>query len=52
VTIALPQEITIMAKGSKRKYTSKQNRRADRIAEAYKERGKSSKIAKARAWRL
>ena len=39
-----------MARGSKKKYTSKQKRQAEHIAEGYKKRGKSSKTAKARAW--
>lgn len=39
-----------MAQGSKKKYTSKQKRQAEHIAEGYKKRGKSSKTAKARAW--
>lgn len=40
-----------MPQGDKSKYTSKQKRQAEHIAESYKERGKSSKTAKARAWR-
>jgi plasmid stabilization system protein ParE len=39
-----------MARGSKKKYSSKQKRQAEHIAEGYKERGTSSKTAKARAW--
>jgi plasmid stabilization system protein ParE len=39
-----------MARGSKSKYTSKQKRKAEHIADSYKERGKSSKEAKRRAW--
>ena len=39
-----------MARGSKSKYTSKQKRRAEHIAEGYKDRGTSSKEAKRRAW--
>lgn len=39
-----------MAAGSKAKYTSKQKRRAEHIAEGYRERGVSVKTAKARAW--
>jgi hypothetical protein len=39
-----------MARGSKRKYTSKQKRQAEHIAQGYKKRGKSSKTAKSRAW--
>jgi plasmid stabilization system protein ParE len=39
-----------MARGSNKKYTSKQKRQAEHIAEGYKKRGTSSKTAKARAW--
>jgi hypothetical protein len=39
-----------MAQGSKKKYTSKQKRKAEHIEEGYKKRGVSSKTAKARAW--
>jgi hypothetical protein len=39
-----------MARGSKKKYTSKQKRQAEHIAEGYKKRGTSGKTAKARAW--
>jgi plasmid stabilization system protein ParE len=39
-----------MARGSKKKYTSKQKRKAEHIAESYKERGTSTKEAKRRAW--
>lgn len=39
-----------MARGSKAKYTSKQKRQAEHIAEGYEERGVSKKTAKARAW--
>jgi hypothetical protein len=39
-----------MARGSKRKYTSKQKRQAEHSAEGYKKHGTSSKTAKARAW--
>ena len=39
-----------MARGSKKKYTSKQKRQAEHIAQGYKKRGTSSKTAKARAW--
>ena len=39
-----------MAQGSKAKYTNKQKRRAEHIAEGYKKRGVSAKTAKARAW--
>jgi hypothetical protein len=39
-----------MARGSKRKYTSKQKRQAEHVAQGYKERGTSSKTAKACAW--
>lgn len=39
-----------MARGSKEKYTDKQKRQAEHIAEGYEERGVSEKTAKARAW--
>lgn len=40
----------IMARGSKKKYTSKQKRRAEKIAGGYKNRGVSKKEASRRAW--
>jgi hypothetical protein len=39
-----------MARGSKKKYTSKQKRKASHIEEGYEKRGVSKKEAKARAW--
>jgi plasmid stabilization system protein ParE len=39
-----------MPRGSKAKYTDKQDRQAEHIAEGYKERGVSTKEAKSRAW--
>jgi plasmid stabilization system protein ParE len=39
-----------MARGSKRSYTGKQKRKAEKIAKSYKKRGVSAKEAKARAW--
>ena len=39
-----------MARGSKKKYTSKQKRRASKIERGYKKRGVSSKEASRRAW--
>jgi hypothetical protein len=39
-----------MAKGSKKKYTKKQKRKATHIEEGYEKRGVSKKTAKARAW--
>lgn len=39
-----------MARGSKKKYTSKQKRRASNIERGYKKRGVSSKEAARRAW--
>jgi hypothetical protein len=39
-----------MARGDKGKYTSKQKRKAEHIAEGYKHRGTSSQEAKRRAW--
>lgn len=37
-------------KGGTSKYTAKQERKADHIAEAYEEKGVSKKEAEARAW--
>jgi plasmid stabilization system protein ParE len=39
-----------MPQGSKRKYSSKQKRKAEHIEEGYEKRGVSAKTAKARAW--
>jgi plasmid stabilization system protein ParE len=39
-----------MARGDKSKYTDKQKRQAEHIAEGYENRGDSEKTAKARAW--
>jgi len=39
-----------MARGSKKKYTSKQKRKASKIERSYKKRGVSSKEAERRAW--
>ena len=39
-----------MAQGSKKKYTSKQKRKAHDIEKGYKKRGVSSKEAECRAW--
>jgi plasmid stabilization system protein ParE len=39
-----------MPRGDKSKYTDKQKRQAEHIAEGYIERGVSKKTAKARAW--
>lgn len=39
-----------MPRGSKEKYTAKQKRQAEDIAEGYERRGASAKEAKARAW--
>jgi plasmid stabilization system protein ParE len=39
-----------MARGSKSKYTSKQKRQAEHIAEGYEDRGESKKTAKRKAW--
>ena len=39
-----------MARGSKKKYTSKQKRKAEKIEKGYKKRGVSSKEAEKRAW--
>ena len=39
-----------MAQGSKKKYTGKQKRKAEKIARGYKKRGVSKKEASKRAW--
>src|SRR3954464_11614311 len=39
-----------MAKGSKKKYTSKQKRQAEHIEEGYEKRGTSKDEAERRAW--
>jgi len=39
-----------MARGSKKKYTSKQKRKASKIERGYKKRDVSSKEAERRAW--
>jgi plasmid stabilization system protein ParE len=39
-----------MPRGDKSKYTDKQDRKADHIAESYEERGVSEKEAERRAW--
>jgi plasmid stabilization system protein ParE len=39
-----------MARGSKKKYTSKQKRRASKIERGYKKRGVSRKESERRAW--
>jgi hypothetical protein len=39
-----------MAQGSKKKYTSKQKRKASKIEKGYKKRGVSTKEAERRAW--
>ena len=39
-----------MPRGDKSKYTAKQERKADHIAEGYRERGVGKKEAEARAW--
>jgi hypothetical protein len=39
-----------MAQGSKSKYSTKQKRKAEHIAEGYEKRGVSKKTAKPRAW--
>jgi hypothetical protein len=45
-----PAKGTSMARGSKKKYTSKQKRKASKIERGYKKRGVSSKEAERRAW--
>src|SRR5262245_19662521 len=44
------QEGATMARGDKSKYTDKQKRKAEHIAEGYEERGVSEEEAKRRAW--
>ncbi len=39
-----------MPRGDKSKYTDKQKRKAEHIAEGYREQGTSEKEAKRRAW--
>ena len=39
-----------MPRGSKQKYTDKQKRQAEHIAEGYEDRGVSAKEAKSRGW--
>ena len=39
-----------MARGSKKKYSSKQKRKAEKIEKGYKKRGTSKKEAERRAW--
>jgi plasmid stabilization system protein ParE len=39
-----------MPRGDKGKYTDKQKRKAEHIAEGYEDRGTSKKEAKSRAW--
>ncbi len=39
-----------MPRGSKEKYTEKQKRQAEHIAESYEEKGVSAKEAKSRGW--
>jgi plasmid stabilization system protein ParE len=39
-----------MPRGDKSKYTDKQKRQAEHIAEGYEDRGVSEKVAKSRAW--
>jgi plasmid stabilization system protein ParE len=44
------QQEAIMPRGDKSKYTDKQERKADHIAEGYEEKGVSEKEAERRAW--
>jgi plasmid stabilization system protein ParE len=39
-----------MPRGDKSKYTDKQKRKAEHIAEGYEDRGVPAKVAKSRAW--
>ena len=43
-------EESFMARGSKKKYTRKQKRKASKIERGYKKRGVSKKEAERRAW--
>ena len=43
-------EEQFMARGSKKKYTGKQKRKAEHIEEGYEKRGLSKKEAERRAW--
>jgi plasmid stabilization system protein ParE len=45
-----PRRENAMPRGDKSKYTDKQERKADHIAESYEERGVSEKEAERRAW--
>jgi len=45
-----PDKEDQMPKGDKSKYSSKQKRKAEHIAEGYEDRGVSKKEAKSRAW--
>jgi hypothetical protein len=49
ITGKFETELT-MARGSKKKYTSKQKRKASKIEKGYKKRGVSTKEAERRAW--
>jgi hypothetical protein len=42
--------VGVMPQGEKTKYTKKQKRKAEHIAEGYEERGVSKKESKRRAW--
>lgn len=46
----LDAAMTVMPRGDKSKYTDKQKRKAEHIAEGYEERGLSAREAKRRAW--
>jgi hypothetical protein len=46
----LNQQEELMARGSKKKYTSKQKRKAEHIEEGYEKRGVGRKEAARRAW--
>ena len=48
--LMVPTWRSIMPRGEKSKYTGKQERKADHIAEGYKKRGVSSDEAERRAW--
>jgi len=50
LVIAMPNGGEQMPQGDKSKYTSKQKRKEEHIAEGYQDKGVSKKEAKSRAW--
>ena len=49
-SLSIFQQGAVMPRGDKSKYTDKQKRQAEQIAEGYEDRGVSEKVAKSRAW--